>query len=505
MLVLIVQYMMADSLVFGVFSYRDTPKMIQEYQPIADHLAHELNTTVILKILSQEELEKQVQLNKIDIVATNPTHFLALRAQGRLTGAIATEVKRYDTSLTPLLGGVIIVRSDRHDLRTLQDLKGHVIAIPGKKFLGGFQTENYEFDKEGINLNNDCKLYVVGNHDAVISDVLEGKADAGFVRTGIIEEMMMDKKIDPSKFFIVNEKHYNYFPMKISTDLYPEWAVAASANLPVTTVQKIVIALYKYAPQMHTRGMIEGFTIPSDYSVVDALARKLRLAPYEQAPSFTIADVWDKYKYIILLLTIGGIVILILLIIVYQINRKLNETYAQLLDLAIHDPLTSLFNRRGMLERLEFLLAELRRNKKMGAILYLDLDNFKPLNDTHGHVMGDELLIQVSRRIEANIRAIDTVARMGGDEFLVILSHLDERNALNNALAIAEKIRSSLAEPFYFYTEKNAKIQHSISASIGLIVFSAHNDIDTIINHADAAMYSAKAEGRNQIVLGESL
>lgn len=499
------QFLIADSLTFGIFAYHSAPKTMKEYQPIADHLSKELNTTITIKVLSQKDLEEQVIQEKIDIIATNPTHFLALHAKQHISGAMVTEVKRYDTFLTPYLGGVIVTRADRNDIRTLQDLKNKIIAIPGKKFLGGFQTQNYEFEKRGIDLKRYCKFIKVANHNEVIKSVLAGKVDAGFIRTGIIEEMSIDKEIDPTKLFIINEYHYTHFPLKISTELYPEWAIATSGHLPVETVQKIVLALYSYKAKNHERGIIEGFTIPADYTNIDSLARVLRLPPYENAPNFTFYDVWDKYKLWIMLLTISGIIILILLIILFRINRQLNQTSSKLLDLAIHDPLTGLFNRRGMMERLKFLLAELGRNKKSGAAIYLDLDNFKPLNDSYGHAIGDELLIQVSRRLEMNVRAVDTVARMGGDEFLVILSHLEEKKAYDDAHLVAEKLRTVLNEPFVISINEELEIKHSISASIGMIMFDERYKADTIIIHADAAMYEAKANGRNQVVIGKAL
>lgn len=505
LLLITTQFLIANSLTFGIFAYHSPEKILKEYQPIADHLSKELNTTIVLKILSQEDLEKQIAQDKIDIIATNPTHFLALHAKGHITGAMVTEIKRYNTLLTPYLGGVIVTRSDRHDIRTLQDLKGKVIAIPGKKFLGGFQTQDYEFKKLGIDPTKQCTLLEVNNHNTVIKNVIDGKADAGFIRTGIIEEMSMDNELNASKLFVLNEHHYKHFPLKISTELYPEWAVAASEHLPVPTVQKIVLALYNYKPSSTKRGIIEGFTIPSDYINVDSLARVLRLPPYEQAPDFTIADVWDKFKLWIVLLTISGAIIFLLLITVYRINRKLHQTSNELLDLAIHDPLTKLFNRRGMMERLKFLLSELGRNKKNGALIYLDLDNFKPLNDSYGHAMGDELLKQVSQRLEMNVRAIDTIARMGGDEFLVILSHLEPTKAYVDANLIAEKLRTVLSEPFVISINEELEIKHSISASIGVVVFDDQHKADTIIIHADAAMYEAKAQGRNQVVFGKLL
>lgn len=495
--------LIADSLTFGVFAYKSTSKMIEEYQPIADHLSKELNSTITLKVLSQKDLEEQVSQGKIDIIATNPTHFLSLRYKGRTSGAIATEVKKYGTFLVPYLGGVIVTRSNRHDIRTLRDLKGKVIAISGHKFLGGFLAQNYEFDKQGIDLKNNCTFVEVGNHNKVIKSVLDGKADAGFVRTGIIEEMSEDKKTLSSKLFIINQRYFKNFPLITSTELYPEWAITTSDTLSAVKVKKIAISLYSYEAESQKRGMIDSFTIPADYSNIDRLARALRLPPYEKLLNFTIMDIWDKYRYWIILLSISTIIIAILLIILIRINIKLQNTSNKLSILAVHDPLTGLFNRRGMMERLNFLLAELKRNKKNGAIIYIDLDNFKPLNDFYGHAIGDELLMQVSKRLQMNVRSIDTVSRMGGDEFLVILSHLEPSKAHDDANLISEKFRCVLNEPFSIMTNEEFEINYSISASIGIVIFDEDAESDKIIIQGDAAMYKAKAQGRNCVVVGK--
>lgn len=317
-----------DTLIFGIFAYRPDTKIIEQYQPLADHIAHELNTTIILKVLSQEELEKEVHAGKIDIVATNPTHFIALRAKHTLTGAIATELKNYNGIQTPYLGGVIITRFNTINIHTISDLRNKIIAIPGKKFLGGYQTQNYELLKQGIHLPADATLREMKNHDAVVKAVLSGEVDAGFVRTGIIEEMTKENELDPSKLFIVNEQHYENFPLKISTPLYPEWAIAVSAHKNHTLIKQIAAAIYSYTPKVTATGKMDGFTIPADYSEIDSLARTLRLPPYEHAPSFTAYDVWDKYHIIILILVIVSIIIAIAVNWAYK-KMSFQKAYTQ--------------------------------------------------------------------------------------------------------------------------------------------------------------------------------
>lgn len=178
----------------------------------------------------------------------------------------------------------------------------------------------------------------------------------------------------------------------------------------------------------------------------------------------------------------------------------------QVRQLAFYDPLTKLPNRRLLNDRLSQAMAASKRTACHGALLILDLDNFKSLNDTHGHLVGDLLLIEVARRLANCVRETDTVARFGGDEFVVMLSDLkaDKLVSTSQAGAIAEKIRISLSEPYLVTVSQNAKpdttVEHRCSASIGVAVFIGNEaSKDDVLKWADAAMYQAKDAGRNLI------
>ncbi|MDD5716517.1 MAG: diguanylate cyclase [Sulfuricurvum sp.] len=295
-LVLVASFSIAQTLTFGVLEYKGKEKVRKQYQPLADYIAAQLHTKVTLEILSSEELERQVRLKKIDIVATNPTHFISLRKHGELTGAIATEVKSYNGIMTSYLGGVIFTRSDRSDIRTLSDIRFRTIAFPGKKFLGGYQVQNYELSKVGVHLPEDAVLLPVKTHGAVVERVLAKKADIGFVRTGTIEELILEHKLKRSDISILNEQKFSNFPWMVSTNIYPEWAVATRIDLNDSLIKEIAAAIYTYVPKNKEEGRIEGFTIPADYTVVDELARELHIPPYENAPDVTLHDIWEQYN-----------------------------------------------------------------------------------------------------------------------------------------------------------------------------------------------------------------
>ena len=181
-------------------------------------------------------------------------------------------------------------------------------------------------------------------------------------------------------------------------------------------------------------------------------------------------------------------------------RKRLEE---QVRQLAFHDPLTHLANRRLMLDHLEQAMSASKRSQRHGALLFLDLDNFKPLNDTQGHGVGDLLLIEVGERLKACVREADTVARFGGDEFVVLLCELSTQpgEAAEQAVAIAEKVRTRLAEPYVLQSAPSAPaIRHECTASIGVAVFRGRDESqNAVIDRADAAMYRAKEEGRNRI------
>jgi len=176
-------------------------------------------------------------------------------------------------------------------------------------------------------------------------------------------------------------------------------------------------------------------------------------------------------------------------------EQKISEQ--EIYDLAFYDALTGLANRRLLLNQLETELSVAKRNAVFGAILFLDLDRFKILNDSLGHHMGDKLLIQMAERINEVLRKEDLAARLGGDEFVIMIKAQDAslELATKNTLIIAEKIRQILEQPYLI-----DQYEHHSSSSIGVTLFPDH-DISAakLLQQADKAMYRSKEQGRNTI------
>lgn len=595
----------AQTLTFGVFTYRTPDKIIKEYQPIADHLSKELNATVIIKPLDQEELEKQVSEGKIDIVATNPTHYLSLQKQGKTTGAIATLIKRYDNTITQYLGGAIITRADRNDIRLISNLRGKTIAIPGKKFLGGYQTQAYELLLNGVDIQNDANTLVVKNHEAVVQAVLSDSADVGFIRTGIIEEMLRDNRLNLKDIFVINEQTFSHFSMKTSTHLYPEWAIVTTKMLPANTVSKLAIALYGYQNPTKGNDIIAGFTISGDYGEVDSLARSLRIPPYDHAPAFTPRDIWTKYGIMIIIVLSITTLFFIVLGLLYR-KATFEKRYAQSIlnatpsptiitdgecliganssflnfigfatleafklkhncicdffeegntdeyllptmedktwikyiltypeyehkaKITIHgtttlfkvsasrvenknqfrviaifddvssilsksttDALTQIANRMHFNLLFEHALHIAVREHSNLSLIFFDIDHFKRVNDTHGHLVGDDVLRHICYLVKKSLRKSDLIARWGGEEFIILLP--------NTSVDFASKVAENLRE--MIYNETFDVVGH-LTCSFGVTQLVGNEIGDKLLQRVDELLYCAKENGRNRITVG---
>ncbi len=233
--------------------------------------------------------------------------------------------------------------------------------------------------------------------------------------------------------------------------------------------------------------------IADTYANLDLLPHDYSLDGFLYEPD-TQPDLTLVYAVLILLATVSGIALYI-----HRINcrlsRALSESRAaeeRIRHLAQHDSLTDLPNRALFSDRLDQALAGAKRDEQHLAVMFMDLDNFKPINDNLGHDIGDSLLRQVADRLRHNLRESDTVARVGGDEFIALLRNIQD---VADALAVAEKLREALAQPFDINGQSLA-----ISASIGVALYPQHGDRDIpLLKHADEAMYEAKREGGNRV------
>ena len=248
--------------------------------------------------------------------------------------------------------------------------------------------------------------------------------------------------------------------------------------------------LGKYSPRLYTEKQDEHFY------------KKIELSLIEK--HFWQGELWNKRK--------NGEIFPLAMTVTAIINEQgktthfvctftdisINKGYEEeILNLAFYDSLTQLPNRRLLMDRLQQIISLNQRDGGYSAIYFIDLDNFKTLNDTHGHDAGDILLIEASKRLQTCIRESDTVARLGGDEFVVVINALGDNadNAMIHADRVGEKIRSLLCQPY----ELGDLIHHG-SGSIGVCLFQGNDvTVKDLFKRADTAMYEAKTSGRNAI------
>lgn len=605
------------TLVLGIFAYREPAVMIERYQPLADYLDAQLpEARVELRVLGLDAIERAISHRQIDLLMTNPSHYLEVRSRNSLTGALATQVRLEHGQEVSALGGVVITRADRDDITTLRDLRNFSVAIPGKRFLGGYQTQAYEIQQSGLSPTRDLTLLELGSHDAVVDAVREGLVDAGFVRTGVLESLARDGRLDRRQLRVVNAQQLAGFPFAVSTRLYPEWPLIALPQVERATVQRIAMALFALTPEhaVARAAGIAGFAPPMDYLSVENLARHLRLPPFDQAPPVTWQDIWEQHRPYLLALLGALLVVVLLLVLLLRRNRKLKRQREQmrlaasvfshthegimitsptgqiiavnpafseitgyarqeaigqsasmlgsgrhdmpffaslwgaLLDrgywdgeiwnrhkngrvypqrltisavrddagevqryvgliaditslkahqqelehLAHYDVLTGLPNRTLLADRIRRAMATARRHRQRLALVFIDLDGFKAVNDLYGHEMGDRLLIELGRFMQEALRESDTLGRLGGDEFVAVLGDL---NTEEDSLPVLKRLLDVVAAPVVIDGQRL-----EVSASLGVAFYPAGEELDAdqLLRQADQAMYRAKRLGKNR-------
>ena len=658
----------------GVLAFRPIEITKKQWQPTADYLTSHIpgyHFTVIP--MNYKDLDLAVNRRQFDFVFTNPEHYVTIREDHGLK-AIATIMPIIEGHPESTFGGVIFARADRHDIQSLVDVKGKIVSTPAQQSLGGYSMQMWMLLKNDIFKSDFAQIRFTGMpHDLVVEEVLAGKADVGFVRTGIIEGMVKEGKIHADQVNVLNKLSSEKFPQLLSTDLYPEWPFSAELDAPPDLIKLVTIALYNILPESIAAktGNYYGFSSPGDYASIESLMQRLGAIP-ERAHEFELKDIVRKYS---IQLSIVSLLIILTMIstAVYLakinkkikgvskereqfseqleiLNHKLAETNSKLeasnqnleeqvkertrqyqesesqaiqavtelqlqklaLDehaivsitdvagkmtyvndkfckisqyskeellgqdhdlvnsgyhpkgffkemytaishgniwhhevcnkakdgslywvemtivpfkntwgkiyqyiairtditarkkseleiqnLAFNDPLTGLANRRMFMERLNDSLTSDVLNEKHGAIMFVDLDNFKILNDTKGHNIGDQLLIEVGRRIKNCVREGDTVARLGGDEFVILVENLSAIHEEAYAIVdrLSRKILNETTQPYLLNG-----IEHYSSSSMGVTMFCDSSlAIDELLKRADTAMYQAKKAGRNAI------
>jgi diguanylate cyclase (GGDEF)-like protein/PAS domain S-box-containing protein len=724
----------------GILAYRPKAETLARWKPLESYFNKKIPQRKFnIETFTLSDLSNAVATRQIDFVLTNPGHYIQLKEQYNLSSPLASLIKQTKQHTLSAFAGVIFTLATRSDITQLKDLQNQRIAATKTVSLGGYQMQSFALYQAGLPLPKPEQLIITGMpHDNVVDAVLNGQADVGFIRTGVLEALQQERNLNLSLFKIINKQNIPSFPYLLSTRLYPEWPIAALPHTNSELAAHFTAALLLFHDHDEKINGVKGFNIPMDYSPVENFLRTLRAPPFDTAPGFTLLDIWQRYKLAIITATLSLLFILVLSLYLLIFNKRIIQQRQQiaekseqqgallealaegvygldnqgrctfinpaalkllgyiegeilgnhaatlfhrhrfhkcpametLLDgktrhaeevfarkddrlitvavniaaihlsgvnlgavvafrditqekqitdrnkmlvtaleasqtsivitdihaniewvnpafeklsgyqstevighkppeliktgkqgshfykalwdtilsgtpwhgeiinhrkdgslydeelnispvidekgkiqhfivskndiserkqierrikhLAEHDILTGLPNRALLSDRLEQALHVAKRNKEHLGLIFLDLDKFKPINDDYGHAIGDLLLQEVALRITDCIRESDTVARIGGDEFIILLPTIESQN---DALMVAEKIRYVLNLPFDCQ-------EHSLSiaASLGVASYPEHGQEQiSLVKSADIAMYYAKELGRNNV------
>ena len=322
-----------EALRLGILAFRPKDQALIQWQPFATYLEHTIGKPIALQIYNYPEFTQAVANHEVDIILTNPGHYIVLKNKYQLSAPLVTQItKKNQTTLTQF-AGVIFTRKDSPIL-TLRDMEYKHIAVTDTNSLGGYQMQAYELASSGID-PNDIRLLITGMpHDKVIEAVLSYQADVGFVRTNVLEDMVHEGKLNLSDIKIINERKDPNFPFVHSTKLYPEWPLVVVPELDEHIARALTVALLALSPESEAAksAQIYGFTVPADYKGVEDALRTLRVPPFEEAPKFTLADFWTRYaNYIAAFLSVFLVFILSVGIQLLRQNRRIRRNEKHLL------------------------------------------------------------------------------------------------------------------------------------------------------------------------------
>lgn len=481
----------------GITAFRDKTVTTREWQPTMDFLSSKIpGSRFVARPMNLAEFQLALGRKELDFVLTNPEHYIIMESLYGVS-RLATLVKSANGKLVNQFGGVIFTRSDRPDINRLEDLKGKRVAAVDHSSFAAFLLQYDILKQHGVNLDTDSEVHFLGfPQDLCVTAVLDGKADAGFVRTGVLEAMSAEGKIDLARLRIINPTRFPDFPFLVSTGLYPEWPLAAAPHVKIDIANQVAAALLLMPPDSPAARAARYYrwSTPLEYQRVQNIMRRHRIYPYDKPEPVSLTLIFQQYLAQIL----GGLFLAFaalgtLYIRTRRLNIDLKTSRQQLHEMAHHDALTGLPNRNLLDDRLTLALAQARRSGNRVAVCLIDLDGFKPINDHLGHKAGDEVLQEVARRLEESLREGDTVARWGGDEFVLLLNNITETDQLED---IMNRVLQTIADSFRVGNGLK------LSASIGVSIYPGNaGDPFSLFKHADEAMYRAKKRGGNRFII----
>jgi C4-dicarboxylate-specific signal transduction histidine kinase len=314
----------------GVLAFRGHEQAMARWQPMADYLNRGLpdfNFEIIP--LNLQQVSKATAAEEIDFVLTNPGNYVLLEHDYGAS-RIATLKRHWMGHDYSRFGAVIFTRRDNPDIKSLEDIKGHSLMAVNAQAFGGFQMAWRELKKVGVDPFKDlADLRFTGfPQDNIVHSVLRGEVDVGTIRSGLLENMALNDKVQLDKVRVLGSQYIEGFQFLLSSRLYPEWPLAKLKHTPDSLASKLVIALLsapKYAFSQSETDWID-WTIPLDYSTVHELMRDLRIGPYLPDASITLSDTLKAYANWIITIMAVLIGLVLLSVYVLRVNRRLVDT-----------------------------------------------------------------------------------------------------------------------------------------------------------------------------------
>ncbi|MBP9147979.1 MAG: EAL domain-containing protein [Rhodoferax sp.] len=319
----------AQGVRIGVLSFQGKPETLAQWAPTAQWLSQKLPQYQFEMLpLNYEELDAAVDTGSIDFVLTNPEHYIVLRNRHQLRPMVTLNML-INGRVVEQFGSVIFTRAET-PIATLESVVGKRVAAVSVNSLGGFLMAADIFQQAGVQLldRRQAEMVYLGlPHSQIVEAVKEGKADVGIVRTGVLESMQSQGKVDLSQLRIINAQHNLDFPQLLSTDLYPEWPWTALRHTPKDLVKATTLALLQVpADSAAARsGRYQGFSTPANYTVIENLMRRVNVYPgMRERPVWQV--LWTDHQAKIILLA-GALLVTGLTMAAYfwRSNRRLRE------------------------------------------------------------------------------------------------------------------------------------------------------------------------------------
>ncbi|GAB4400193.1 MAG: hypothetical protein OHK0048_15020 [Rhodoferax sp.] len=303
-----------DVIRIGVLAYRDKAQTVQQWKPLESVLASAIaNHRFEVAAYTIDELERVVASRQVEFVLTNPAQYIFLQHRRGLQAPLATLLHDESGVEVAAFGGVIFVRADDDRIQSLPQIRGKTVAAADFGSLGAYQMQRYELHKNGLEAGQDYRVLTTGMpQDRVVQAVLQGQADVGFVRSGLLEAMAREGRLDLSRMRVLDAQGVPNFPVKVSTPLYPEWPLAHLSHVDEHLARRVAAALFlltSESPAAKAMG-IAGFSVPADYTPLADLLRTLREPPFDGPPTFTWHDVVQRYRLPLLGAMVAALLIL---------------------------------------------------------------------------------------------------------------------------------------------------------------------------------------------------